>query len=100
MFIDSLGTDRNSNAIIETLIDLAQNMRMDVIAEGVESFEQVLHLRDLGIRAAQGFVFSPPLPCSAFLQLVETIDPIKAGGEYSADQPGAAIAALTRDDAA
>ena len=53
-------------------------MRMDVIAEGVESFEQVLHLRDLGIRAAQGFVFSPPLPCSAFLQLVETIDPLKA----------------------
>ena len=100
MFIDSLGTDRNSNTIIETLIDLAQNMRMDVIAEGVESFEQVLHLRDLGIRAAQGFVFSPPLPCSAFLQLVETIDPLKAGGEYSADQPGAAIAALARDDAA
>ena len=57
MFIDLLGTDRNSNTIIETLIDLAQNMRMDVIAEGVESFEQVLHLRDLGIRAAQGFVF-------------------------------------------
>lgn len=77
MFIDSIGTDRNSNTIIETLTDLAQNMRMDVIAEGVESFEQVLHLRDLGIRAAQGFVFAPPLPCSAFLQLVETIDPIK-----------------------
>jgi sensor c-di-GMP phosphodiesterase-like protein len=65
MFIDSLGTDRYSNTIIQTLIDLAQNMRMDVIAEGVESFVQVLHLRDLGIRAAQGFVFSPPLSCSA-----------------------------------
>jgi sensor c-di-GMP phosphodiesterase-like protein len=99
MFIDSLGTDRNSNTIIETLIDLAQNMRMDVIAEGVESFEQVLHLRDLGIRAAQGFVFSPPLPCSAFLQLVETIDPIRAG-ETSADRPAAAMAALAQVDAA
>jgi sensor c-di-GMP phosphodiesterase-like protein len=100
MFIDSLGTDRNSNTIIETLIDLAQNMRMDVIAEGVESFEQVLHLRDLGIRAAQGFVFSPPLPCSAFLQLVETIDPVKAGGESSAGQPADMMAALARHDAA
>ena len=100
MFIDSLGTDRNTNTIIETLIDLAQNMRMEVIAEGVESFEQVLHLRDLGIRAAQGFVFSPPLPCSAFLQLIETIDPIKGVGEVSADEPGAAIAALARVDAA
>ena len=41
MFIDAIGTDRNSNTIIETLIDLAQNMRMEIIAEGVESFEQV-----------------------------------------------------------
>ena len=93
LFIDSLGTDRNSNTIIETLIDLALNMRMEVIAEGVESFEQVLHLRDLGIRAAQGFVFSPPLPVSAFLQLVETIDPLKAAAP-AADQPSAAIADL------
>jgi sensor c-di-GMP phosphodiesterase-like protein len=99
LFIDSIGTDRHSNTIIETLIDLAQNMRMDVIAEGVESFEQVLQLRDLGIRAAQGFVFSPPLPCSAFLQLVETIDPLKAGVP-AADQPTAMLAALARHDAA
>ena len=99
LFIDSVGTDRHSNTIIETLIDLAQNMRMDVIAEGVESFEQVLQLRDLGIRAAQGFVFSPPLPCSAFLQLVETIDPLKAG-VLAADQPTVMLAALARHDAA
>lgn len=87
MFIDSIGIDRNSNAIIETLIDLAQNMRMDVVAEGVESFEQVVHLRDLGIRAAQGYVFAPPLPGSAFLQLVETIDPLKADELEGADEP-------------
>jgi sensor c-di-GMP phosphodiesterase-like protein len=77
MFIDSVGIDRHSNTIIETLIDLAQNMRMDVIAEGVESFEQVVQLRELGIRAAQGYVFAPPLPSSAFKQLVATIDPLK-----------------------
>jgi len=100
LFVDSVGTDRHSNTIIETLIDLAQNMRMDVIAEGVESFEQVLQLRDLGIRAAQGFVFAPPLPCSAFLQLVETIDPLKASVPL-ADQPTAAmLAGLARGDAA
>jgi EAL domain-containing protein (putative c-di-GMP-specific phosphodiesterase class I) len=77
IFIDSIGIDRNSNTIIETLIDLAQNMRMDVVAEGVESFEQVVHLRELGIRAAQGYVFAPPLPASAFLKLVDAIDPLK-----------------------
>ena len=76
MFIDALGSDRHSTTIIETLVELAQNMRMDVVAEGVENFEQVAHLRELGIRSAQGYVFAPPLPGSAFLQLVEAIDPL------------------------
>ena len=93
MFIDSLGTDRYSNTIIETLIDLAQNMRMDVVAEGVESFEQVVHLRELGIRAAQGYVFAPPLPLSAFMQLVDAIDPVRARDKESVREPAAAIAA-------
>src|SRR5664279_5436841 len=58
MFVDAIGTDRNSTTIVETLVDLAQNMRMDVVAEGVENFEQVVHLRELGIRSAQGYVFA------------------------------------------
>jgi sensor c-di-GMP phosphodiesterase-like protein len=78
MFVDAIGTDRNSTTIVETLVDLAHNMRMDVVAEGVENFEQVMHLRDLGIRSAQGYVFAPPLPGSAFLQLIEAIDPLPA----------------------
>jgi sensor c-di-GMP phosphodiesterase-like protein len=76
MFIDAIGTDRNSATIIETLIELAGNLRMDIIAEGVESFEQVVFLRDLGVRAAQGYVFAPPLPASSFSQLIEAIDPL------------------------
>lgn len=76
MFVDSIGIDRNSTAIVETLVDLAANMRMEIIAEGVENFEQVVHLRNLGIRAAQGFVFAPPLPSSSFIQLLEAIDPL------------------------
>jgi sensor c-di-GMP phosphodiesterase-like protein len=78
MFVDAIGTDRNSTTIVETLVDLAHNMRMDVVAEGVENFEQVMHLREVGIRSAQGYVFAPPLPGSAFLQLVEAIDPLGA----------------------
>ena len=42
MFIDAIGTDRHSKTIIETLIDLARNMRMEIVAEGVETFEQVV----------------------------------------------------------
>ena len=93
MFVDAIGTDRNSTTIVETLIDLAHNMRMDVIAEGVENFEQVIHLRDLGVRSAQGYVFAPPLPGSAFLQLVEAIDPVPV-----AEKP--AVEVDSRSDAA
>jgi EAL domain-containing protein (putative c-di-GMP-specific phosphodiesterase class I) len=79
MFVDAIGTDRNSTTIVETLVALAHNMRMDIVAEGVETFEQVSHLRDLGIRSAQGYVFAPPLPGNAFLQLLEAIDPLRPG---------------------
>jgi sensor c-di-GMP phosphodiesterase-like protein len=84
MFVDAIGTDRNSTTIVETLVDLAHNMRMDIVAEGVENFEQVMHLRELGIRSAQGYVFAPPLPGSAFLQLVEAMDTLAAGARIAA----------------
>ncbi len=76
IFVDAIGTDRNATTIVETLIDLAHNMRMDIVAEGVENFEQVMYLRERGIRQAQGYVFAPPLPGSSFLQLIEAIDPL------------------------
>ncbi len=92
MFVDAIGTDRNSTTIVETLIDLANNMRMDVVAEGVETFEQVVHLRELGIRSAQGYVFAPPLPGSAFLRLVEAIDPLPAQAPPGAAETAASAA--------
>ena len=62
MFVEAIGSEGHSKAIIETLIDLAKNMRMEIIAEGVETFDQVTYLRERGIGAAQGYVFAPPLP--------------------------------------
>jgi len=76
IFIDALGHDSSSSTIIETLVDLARNMRMDIVAEGVENFEQVIALRERGIRAAQGYVFAPPLPGRSFLELMAAIDPL------------------------
>ena len=84
MFVDTISSERNSATIIETLVDLANSMRMHVVAEGVENFEQVAQLRARGIRAAQGYVFAPPLPASSFLTLLEAIDPLSAG--EAADQ--------------
>jgi sensor c-di-GMP phosphodiesterase-like protein len=78
MFVDAIGAETHSQAIVDTLVDLARNLRMQIVAEGVETFEQVTYLRDHGISSAQGFVFSPPLPATAFVQLIEAIDPMGA----------------------
>jgi sensor c-di-GMP phosphodiesterase-like protein len=75
MFVDAIETERYSSTIIETLVNLARDMKMDIIAEGVETFEQVQHLKERGIRKAQGFVFAPPLPGQSFLQLLEATHP-------------------------
>jgi sensor c-di-GMP phosphodiesterase-like protein len=78
IFVEAIGTETHSRVIIETMIDLARNMKMEVIAEGVETFEQVTYLRDHGIRSAQGFVFAPPLPGSSLLTLLDAMQPLAA----------------------
>ncbi|MBX9847050.1 MAG: EAL domain-containing protein [Xanthobacteraceae bacterium] len=74
--VQSIDTKSEAKATIETLIELARNMGMAIVAEGVESFDQVTYLRDRGIAAAQGYVFAPPLPSSSFLQLLDAMDPV------------------------
>lgn len=103
MFVDAIGTERYSTTIIETLIDLARTMRMEVFAEGVETFEQVKYLRERGIFLAQGYVFAPPLPGPLFRQLLEAAHPLgPAGGAPAQTAPavGEFIAARDRVAAA
>lgn len=47
-FVDRLGKDEEADAIVQSMIDLAQSLRLDVTAEGVETAEQWAHLRNLG----------------------------------------------------
>jgi sensor c-di-GMP phosphodiesterase-like protein len=87
MFVDAIGTERYSTTIIETLINLALSMRMEIFAEGVETFDQVRYLREHGIFLAQGYAFAPPLPGSLFRQLLEAAHPLgtgRAGGDTPA----------------
>lgn len=70
MFIDQLGKNRVGESITQSLTDLASQLDMDVIAEGVESIDQVDHLKRYGIRQAQGYLFAPPLPAERYLALV------------------------------
>jgi EAL domain-containing protein (putative c-di-GMP-specific phosphodiesterase class I) len=59
-FVMRLTTD-NDNAIVRTITTLAQNLGMQVIAEGVETEEQYQQLKMLGCEYGQGYLFSRPV---------------------------------------
>ena len=70
-FVSDLLTDANSQAIVRTVIALAQSMGMTVIAEGVETQAQQQFLLDNGCMQFQGYLFSKPLPLGTFTAFVE-----------------------------
>ena len=70
-FVRDISTDPNDAAIATTIISMARTMQMGVIAEGVESTEQLAHLRANGCQRAQGYLFSRPLPAEQFKKLLD-----------------------------
>lgn len=61
-FIASLPADSDGLAIARAVIELAKNLAVGAIAEGVETSAQLETIRTLGCHEAQGFLFSRPLP--------------------------------------
>ncbi|MHC4128046.1 MAG: putative bifunctional diguanylate cyclase/phosphodiesterase [Planctomycetota bacterium] len=60
-FINRTGNARQHSAIIQSILQLAHAMEMEVVAEGVETEEQLILLQDLECNYCQGFLFSKPL---------------------------------------
>ena len=60
-FVQGLGTDRGDDRIVSAVIDLARNLGLRSIAEGVETTDQLDRLRELGCDQAQGYLFARPL---------------------------------------
>jgi EAL domain-containing protein (putative c-di-GMP-specific phosphodiesterase class I) len=64
-FVDLLGDDGNDDAVVRTIIELGRVMRLDTIAEGIETSGQLRRLHGLGCRVGQGFHFARPMPGDA-----------------------------------
>ncbi|WP_306598210.1 bifunctional diguanylate cyclase/phosphodiesterase [Geothrix sp. 21YS21S-2] len=60
-FVDGLGKDPESTAIVAAIISLARSLGMRVTAEGIETVEQMMHLQQLSCDQGQGYHFSRPL---------------------------------------
>lgn len=61
-FVRDLAYDPNDAIMVKTIIDLANNFRINVIAEGVENALELDILKNYGCRVYQGYLFGKPVP--------------------------------------
>jgi EAL domain-containing protein (putative c-di-GMP-specific phosphodiesterase class I)/ABC-type amino acid transport substrate-binding protein/GGDEF domain-containing protein len=65
-FINDIDINNKQTQLIELILDIAEDLKIPVIAEGVETKAQLVLLQDLGCEYAQGYYFSKPLPVDRF----------------------------------
>jgi diguanylate cyclase (GGDEF)-like protein len=69
-FIAALSDKNESHAIVRAIADLARSLKLRVIAEGVETEQQLQQVRMLGCTEIQGYLLSPPRPAAEILQFL------------------------------
>ncbi len=70
-FIVDFSTDLEGASITKTIVSLAKNLKCKVVAEGVETIEQLNFLKELECEVMQGYLFSKPLPAQEITALLE-----------------------------
>ncbi len=76
-FVEGLGKDVGDSAIFQAVLALANNLGLQVIAEGVETIEQLRVLRTLGCETVQGYYFAKPMPPTELSKLGNLVTPNK-----------------------
>jgi diguanylate cyclase (GGDEF)-like protein/PAS domain S-box-containing protein len=68
-FVVGLPYEENDCAIARAIVTMAQQLRQEIVAEGVETAEQMAFLRDLGCDQLQGYLFSPAVTAAEFARM-------------------------------
>jgi len=71
-FVHGLGVSPHDEAVVAGIIAIAESLDLDVVAEGVETQEQVERLQALRCRKVQGWLFAPAMPAEAAAQFLNT----------------------------
>lgn len=69
-FVIGVPDDENDCAIAQAIVTMGKQLRQEIVAEGVETMQQMSFMRNLGCDQLQGFLFSPAIAAEAFEQMV------------------------------
>jgi diguanylate cyclase (GGDEF)-like protein/PAS domain S-box-containing protein len=72
-FVSRMSDAPERAAIVRTIVQLAKNLSMDAVAEGIETPAQLLGLKAMGCRYGQGFLFSKPVPAEEAEKLLDSV---------------------------
>jgi diguanylate cyclase (GGDEF)-like protein len=81
-FVRDIGQDSNDTALVAAIIAMAHSLHLKVLAEGVETAQQISFLKSHGCMTGQGFYYSKAVPADCFTRLLE-----KQFSQSSADAP-------------
>ena len=77
-FICDIEGNGDARSLVRAIISMAQSLRLNVVAEGVETAGQLAILRQLNCDYVQGYYYSPPLPRDKFIQYLRNYNRFSA----------------------
>ena len=83
VFVDAITRSSNDRSLVRTIVGLGESMGLDVVAEGVETVEQLRMLRQLGCGNVQGFLISRPVPAQAMPSTVSALHALAEWPEFA-----------------
>lgn len=70
-FVRDMARDEHARIVVETILAMARALKLQTVAEGVETSEQLAFLRDQGATLAQGYLFARPMPLADLVRFAE-----------------------------
>ena len=75
LFVDEIETDEGASALVQAILRLGLGLTFDVVAEGIETQEQMKSLLDLGCLYGQGYYLAHPLSSPDLAEFLEKLHP-------------------------